>query len=143
MSELEKVTNVPDELIYRQECYEIIGAVFEVYKDKGCGFVVGVYQECLEIELKTRGIPFISHLLLILTYRGQQLKQVYIPDIICYDKIIIELKSIAKLLPEHRAPIINYLKATNFELSLLVNFGYHPQVEYERIACTKGRFNYS
>ena len=64
--------NDDEQLIYRQECYELIGACFAVYKDKGCGFLEAVYQECLEIELQERGIPCIPHPELVITYRGQR-----------------------------------------------------------------------
>src|SRR5438270_10214552 len=76
------------------ETYAILGACFAVYKDKGCGFLEPVYQECLEIELAARGIPFVAQPELRLTYRGRPLKQVYIADFICYGTVLVELKSV-------------------------------------------------
>jgi GxxExxY protein len=126
-------------LIYHKETYALIGACFSVYREKGCGFLEGVYQECLEIELEHLGIPFVSDTPLALSYRGRELKQVYRADFICYGKIIIEIKAVSDFSDQHRAQLINYLHATGLELGLLVNFGYYPKLEYERIANTRGR----
>jgi GxxExxY protein len=120
-------------IVYKDESYAILGACFEVYKEKGCGFLEAVYQECLEIELALRNIPFRARTELSLEYKGKTLKQKYIPDVICYEKIIVELKSIKKLTNKHRAQVHNYLKATDMKLGLLVNFAHYPKVEYERI----------
>lgn len=121
------------ELIYKDECYRLIGACFEVYKEKGCGFHEPLYQECLEIELGMQGIPFDPLCNIPLTYKGQPLKQRFIPDFVCYDKIIVELKAVSQLADEHRAQVLNYLHATGYRLGLLVNFGHHPKLEWERI----------
>ena len=121
------------DLIYKDESYRIIGACFEVYLEKGCGFLEGVYQECLEIEFELQGIPFAPQNALVLAYKGRHLKQRYTADFICYDKIIVELKAVSALAGEHRAQVLNYLNATRFRLGLLVNFGHHPKLEYERI----------
>lgn len=123
-------------LIYEQESYEIIGACFEVYKDKGCGFLEDVYQECLEIELGLRGTPFQSQAGLDLFYKGRKLRKAYVPDFVCFGKIIVEVKAVRELCDEHRAQALNYLKATGHKLGLLVNFGHHPLLEYERLVLT-------
>ncbi|MDX1930098.1 MAG: GxxExxY protein [Pirellulaceae bacterium] len=121
------------EILYKDESYQIMGACFEVYKNRGSGFLEPVYQECLEIELELLGIPVKAKEELRLSYKGRVLKSKYIPDFICYDKIIIEVKAVKSLTDEHRAQVHNYLKATGFRLGLLVNFGHHPKLEYERI----------
>jgi GxxExxY protein len=121
------------DLIYKDEAYWIIGACFEVYNDKGCGFVEPVYQECLEIELELRGIPFVPQVELEMYYKGRKLAQKYKPDFICYGKIIVELKAVSVVLDDHRAQVHNYLKATGYKLGLLVNFASFPNLEYERI----------
>lgn len=126
-------------LIYKEEAYRIIGACFEVYKDKGCGFLEPVYQECVEIELDCQSIPFSAQSELTLTYRGRELKHRYIPDLICFDKIIVELKAVSELTDEHRAQVLNYLNATGFKLGLLVNFGHYPKLEWERIVLDTAR----
>jgi len=121
------------ELLLKDESFRIMGACFEVYKEKGCGFVEPVYQECLEIELQLQDLPFAAQQQLPLHYKGRQLKQIYIPDFICFDQIILEIKAVTKLCDEHRAQVHNYLKATGHRLGLLVNFGHYPKVEWERI----------
>ncbi len=124
-------------LIYPDESYAIIGACFNVYKDKGCGFTEPVYQECLEIEFEYQALPAHAQKLLRLSYRGRELQQTFKPDFICYDKIIVEIKAVSHLVDEHRAQVINYLNATGMQLGLLVNFGHYPKLEYERIVLTK------
>lgn len=121
------------EIVYKDESYAIMGACFEVYKEKGSGFLEAVYQECLEIEFAQRKIPFASQRELELTYKGQKLRQVYRPDFICFDLIIVEIKAVSTLANEHRAQLHNYLKATGMNLGLLINFGHHPKLEYERV----------
>ena len=120
------------ELIHRDETYEILGACFEVYREKGCGFLEGVFQQCLELEFGIRGIPFSAQVPMQLDYKGHTLRQSYIADFICYGKIIVELKSVSKLVDEHRAQMQNYLHATGLRVGLLVNFGHFPKVEHER-----------
>jgi GxxExxY protein len=121
------------ELIYKEESYKIMGACFEVYKEMGPGFLEAVYQECLEIELSVRQIPFVPQRELRLTYKSRPLLQSFRPDVICYDKIIIEVKAVTQLADEHRAQVFNYLRATGMRLGLLVNFSSRSQLEYERI----------
>jgi GxxExxY protein len=121
------------DIIYREESYRIMGACFEVYKEKGCGFLEAVYQECLAMEFADQGIPFGAQQKLALTYKGRPLKQTYEPDFICFDKIVVEIKAVSVLADEHRAQVHNYLRATKHRLGLLINFGHHPKLESERI----------
>ncbi len=125
------------EIIYKQESHRIIGSCFEVYNDKGCGFLEPVYQECLGIEFEYQRIPAIATPSLVLSYRGRILNQTYAPDYVCFEKIIVELNAVSALTDEHRGQLPNYLHATGFELGLLVNFGHYPKLEYERIARTQ------
>lgn len=122
------------DILFKDESYAIIGACFEVYNGKGCGFLEPVYQECLQIEFEHQRIPAIAKPLLTLSYRDRPLQQTYQADFVCYGKIIVELKAVSKLVDEHRAQLQNYLHATGFELGLLVNFGHYPRLEHERIA---------
>lgn len=119
-------------LIHEKETYEILGACFEVYRQKGCGFLEGVFQECLDIEFRLRDIPARPLVPMQLEYKGHILQHTYIADFICYDKVIVELKAVSGLADEHRAQIQNYLHATQLRVGLLVNFGHHPKVEHER-----------
>ena len=121
------------EIIYRDESYRIMGACFEVYKEKGCGFLEAVYQESLELELTDQGIPFVAQPRLALSYKGRPLKQTYTADLVCFNKIIVELKAVSAVTDEHRAQIHNYLRATGFRLGLLVNFSHYPKLQSERI----------
>ncbi len=125
------------ELIYPDERYRIVGAGFAVYKEKGCGFLEPVYQECLAMELELQGIPFRAQTRVNLSYKGRPLQQVHIPDFICFDKIVVELKAVEKLADEHRAQRLKYLHATGMRLGLLINFGHYPGIEHERIALSR------
>jgi GxxExxY protein len=121
------------ELVYKEESYAIMGACFELYKEKSCGFLEAVYQECLEIEFGLQNIPALPQPRLDLSYKGRSLKQKYIPDFICFRKIVIELKAVSALNDEHRAQVQNQLRATGHKLGLLVNFSHYPGLEHERI----------
>lgn len=125
------------ELIYPEESYAIIGACFEVYNQMGCGFLEAVYQECLEIEFESRGIPAISEPRLRLQFSGRTLKTYYEADFICYNKVVIEIKAAKCLIDQNRAQLLNALHATKVKLGLLVNFGHYPKLEYERLALTR------
>ena len=127
-----KGAKMDTKVLYRDESYKIVGACFEVYKEKGNGFLESVYQECLALEFSERGISFIEKPRLGLDYKGRGLKQTYEPDFICFDEIIVEIKAVKQLADEHRAQAINYLKATGKQLALLVNFCHHPKLEHER-----------
>jgi len=126
-----------ENLILKEECYAIVGACFEVYKDKGCGFLEAVYRECLRIEFEHRQIPFTHEALIPLSYRGIALEQVYRADFICFGKVLVEVKAVSMLSDDHRAQLLNYLNATGFELGVLINFGHYPRLEYERIVNTR------
>jgi len=120
-------------MLYKDEAYKVQGAIFNVYREMGCGFLEGVYQECLEKELSYQGIPFIAQQRLNLFYKGEALKQVYVPDFICYDSIIIEIKALSRTTTQHEAQVLNYLKATKKRLGLLVNFGCQPKATVQRL----------
>jgi GxxExxY protein len=123
-----------EKVLFKEECYQIQGAIFEVYREMGCGFLEPVYQECLEKEFSRRNIPFVAQKELQLIYKGERLRQMYKPDLICYGQIIVELKAVNKIAPEHKAQVINYLKATGMKLGVLVNFGHYPKVDIARLA---------
>jgi GxxExxY protein len=120
------------ELLFERESFAIRGAVFEVYREMGSGFLEAVYQECLEREMALRGIPFEVKKTLKIAYKGALLTKVYTPDFLCYGKVLVEIKAVRRIAPKHKAQILNYLKATNMRLGLLVNFGSHPKATVER-----------
>ncbi len=119
-------------LINEKETYGILGACFEVYREKGCGFLEAVYQECLEHEFDLQQLPAKSQVTLPLSYKGRKLKKTYEADFICFDRVLLEIKAVSKLTDEHRAQLQNYLHATGLRVGLLVNFGHYPKVEHER-----------
>ena len=125
--------NLQYENFFKEECYAIQGAVFEVYRTLGCGFLEAFYQESLELEMRLRRIPFVSQPELRLNYKVYTLKQTYKPDFICYGQIVVELKAVSSLASEHEAQLLNYPKATNLRQGLLVNFGHYPKVEVRRM----------
>ena len=122
------------DLMFENETFAIRGAIYKVYKTLGAGFLEGVYQEALEFELSERRIPYKAQSEITIAYKGAQLRQTYRADIVCYDKIILELKAVKQLLPEHHAQLHNYLRATGMKLGLFVNFCHYPGVEIQRIA---------
>ena len=121
------------EILFKDESYKIMGACFNVYNEMGAGFLEAVYQECLGYEFEDQSIPFVAQQELLLRYKFRQLKSVYMPDFICCGTIIVEIKAMSDLGDQHRAQVHNYLKATGYRLGLLVNFGKHPKLQYERI----------
>jgi len=127
------------EILFKDESYKLLGACFEVYKQKGCGFNEAVYHESLAIEFELQNIPFVSQPAFELEYKGHKLSQFFKPDFVCYGKIIVELKTLDRLLDKCRAQVINYLSATGFDLGILVNFGHFPKVEYERLVNDRNR----
>ena len=122
-----------ERVLYADEVFLIQGAIFEVSREMGTGFLEAVYQECLALEFTARGIPFVASRTLNLSYKGQALQRTYQPDFICFDCIILELKSVRELAPEHRSQVLNYLNATGYRLGLLVNFGAAPKARVERL----------
>ena len=120
-------------IIYKEESYAIIGACMEVYNEMGSGFLEAVYQECLEYEFADRKIQFVPLESLSLRFKHRTLKAVYVPDFVVGSKIIVEIKGTADLNDKFRAQMLNYLKATGLKLALLVNFGKHDSLQYERI----------
>ena len=126
-----------EELLYKEESYRIIGACFEVYNNKGFGFPEPVYQECLQHEFTLQNIPFSAQPAIPMNYKGITLNQHFVPDFVCFGKIIVEIKSVSALSDAHRAQTLNYPHATSFELGILVNFGQFPKLAHERLACNR------
>jgi len=122
-----------EKVIYKNECFEIYGCIYAVNRKLGTGFLEAVYQEALEIELRRKSIPFVSHKELEILYDGIPLVNKYIADIVCYEKIIIELKAVSKINNQHKAQLMNYMAATGIKLGLLVNFNSSPKSEIIRM----------
>ena len=119
-------------LIYKDEVYGIIGACFDVYKELSSGLSEPIYQEALELEFKSRGIPYEREKELVVYYKGQKLRKRYIADFVCYDDIIVELKALDCITSKEVSQILNYLHITKYPLGLLVNFGHEDKLEWKR-----------
>ena len=117
----------------KDESFRLIGAAFEVYNDRGFGLAEEYYQECLEIELELREIPFRAKQELASFYKGRELKKRYFPDLFVFDSIIVELKAVTQLLPEHEAQLINYMRIAKQPLGYLINFGKAGGLDFKRI----------
>jgi GxxExxY protein len=120
-------------LLFEEESLRVRNAVFEVSRELGTGFLEAVYHEALAIEFQDQQISCVATPALGVTYKGRLLTQTYRPDFVCFDKIIVELKSVRELAPEHKAQTLNYLKATGLRVGLLVNFGCAPKARVERL----------
>jgi len=123
-------------LILKDEAYAIVGAAMEVHKDKGFGFLEAVYQECMEMELEAQGVPAVPLQEMPIFYKGRKLKKTYVADFVAYGKVIVELKALDKLASREEAQVLNYLKASGFEVGILINFG-GPSLEFKRIVRTE------
>lgn len=124
------------ELLYKDEVYAIIGAAMEVYNQLGPGFGEAIYQEALEIEVESRKIPNNPQQDIFILYKGQKLKNFFTPDLICYEKIVVELKALDRLTSREESQLLNYLKATGMPVGLLINFGAEKDLEWKRMVLT-------
>ncbi len=123
------------DVVYKDECYQIIGAAMEVHKELGSGLLEAVYQEALELEFKERGIPYEREKKLVVNYKGHQLEKYYIADFVCYGKIILELKAVEALLPVHTSQVLNYLNIADMKLGIIMNFSSNS-LSYKRVVNT-------
>ncbi|WP_234445779.1 GxxExxY protein [Carboxylicivirga marina] len=119
-------------ILYKDEAYRIIGAAMEVHNELKNGFLEPVYQEALAKEFRIQDIPFQQESMINIYYKGDKLDKYYKADFICYDEIIIELKALGELTKEHESQLINYLKATDKKLGILINFG-KSSLQYKRV----------
>lgn len=127
-----------NDLLFKDEVYAIIGAAMEVHRQTGCGFAEPVYQECMELEFADRNIPAEPQKEMKISYKGKMLKKTYIADFFVYGNIIVELKALDKLTSREEAQMINYLKVSEFEVGVLINFG-AQSLEWKRMVSTKPR----
>jgi GxxExxY protein len=124
------------DLLFKDEVYAIVGAAMEVYNQLGPGFPEAIYQEAMEIEVADRKIPSLPQQEIHIPYKGRLLKNFYKPDLLCFEKIVVELKAINELTSREESQMFNYLKATGFPVGLLVNFGSEGKLEWKRMAFT-------
>jgi len=119
-------------LILKDEVYAVIGAAIVVHRELGSGFLEPVYQEALERELRSRGIPFVAQAPLVIHYKGERLNKEYQADFICYGQIVVEIKALDGLGGREESQILNYLKATGLRVGLLINFGSTGKLEWKK-----------
>ena len=119
------------DILFKEETYKIVGAAMAVHRFFGCGFSEKVYQDALEIEFKEQGIPYVREQPIYAIYHHHQLNTEFIPDFICYEDIIVELKAVKEIEDYQRSQAINYAKVANKSLALLINFG-ETSLHYER-----------
>jgi GxxExxY protein len=126
------------ELLYKDLTGKILGAAMEVHKELGCGFLEALYQEAFEHELKLKKMRFIRQKPHRVTYKGVVLRHPYIPDLIIEDKVVVDLKAIREITPIEEAQMINYLKITNLEVGLIINFA-GRSLEWKRLVLSANR----
>jgi GxxExxY protein len=125
-----------EELLFKNEVYQIIGAAIEVSNNLGGGFLEAVYQEALELEFLDSRIPFESQKEIQIKYKKRILKKKYIADFLCFGELIVEIKAIQTITAIDEAQVLNYIKATQKPLGLVINFG-NQKLEWKRFANTK------
>jgi GxxExxY protein len=118
--------------MFKQEGYDLMGAAFEVYNTLGFGMAEEIYQQSMEIELGIRSIPFQSKAHVNIAYKGQTLTTVYHPDLLIFNEIVVELKAVKALAPEHEAQLFNYLRICKKNVGYLINFGASKELEWKR-----------
>ena len=115
----------------------MVGAAIEVHREMGCGFFEAAYQEAMELEMTERGIPYVPQQLLYIRYKSWILKKEYVADFVCFGKLLVEIKAIDRLTSKEEAQVLNYLKATGFEVGVLINFGAHGRLQWKRLVRTE------
>lgn len=108
----------------KDKVYKIVGAAMAVHAELGSGLLEAVYSEAMGFELDLQDVGYQREVELPIFYKGMELDKKYRMDIVCGD-IIVELKAVAEILPEHRAQLFNYLRLTKKPIGLLINFGEH------------------
>jgi GxxExxY protein len=117
---------------FADEGYKLMGGAFEVYNENGGGLLEEIYQESLEIELGLREIPFAAKPPIPVFYKGRELQKRYIPDLVVHGAIIVELKAVANLAPEHESQLLNYLRISRSNVGYLINFAHPEFLQWKR-----------
>ena len=128
-------TELKVELKHEPTTKAVIGCAFEVINELGAGFLESVYEKALLLALQQKGVVAVSQQACKVMFRGECVGDFY-ADILVEGKVIVELKAVKAIAPEHQAQIINYLNATGIEVGLLINFG-NPRLEYKRFTRSK------
>ena len=134
---IHSIDNINDRIIFKDEVYQIAGAAMEVYNHLNSGFLENVYHDAMAIEMEIRNIPFTIQPSIRVRYKNFSLDRHYKPDMVCYDKIIVELKAIKQITSIEEAQMINYLKASGFHIGVILNFGFPQKLEWKRYIYTQ------
>jgi len=122
---------------FAQEGYALMGAAFEVHKHLGGGLLEEIYQEALEIECELQNIPYVPEQDLATFYKDRMLKKRYVPDLLVYTQIVVELKSVRELIADHESQLINYMRLTRKAVGYLINFGPIGKIEWKRMVLSE------
>ena len=120
------------ELLYKQECFQLVGLCMEIHRELGKGHDEVIYKDALVVELSRANIPFSRERKYEVTYKGVILPHHYFADFVVWDKVIFEAKAVEKLMDSHVKQVLNYLAASKLRLGLLVNFG-ADSLEWKRV----------
>lgn len=120
------------DILFREECYAIVGAAMKVHRALGHGFSESVYHEALIREFERSAIPFETKKRFDVFYEGIKLDKYFVADLVCFDQIVVELKATSVLVHANKVQVLNYLKASNMRLGILINFG-TPSLTYQRL----------
>ncbi len=120
-----------------REGYELMAAAFEVHREQGGGLAEEIYQESLELELAIRGIPFEAQRPLRIHYKSHELQARYVPDLMVHGAIVVELKAVAAIAPEHEGQLLNYMRVTKSPVGYLINFGPLGKLEWKRFVLSE------
>jgi len=118
--------------MFQQEGYDFMAAAFEVYNEIGYGMAEEIYQQSLEVELSLRKILFLTKQELEVYYKGHKLTTCYKPDLLVCGGIVVELKAVTELLPEHEAQLFNYMRVSRMAVGYLANFGHKGDLQWKR-----------
>ena len=121
------------ELICKDEVYAVVGAAMTVYNILKPGFLEAVYQEAFEIELAERGIPFRAQAELPIIYKSRTLEKRYVADFVAFDRVVVEIKALPRLVGREEAQLLNYLRAARLRVGVLINFGAPDRLEWKRM----------
>ena len=124
-----------DDLLFKEECYRIVGISMKVHSTLGKGFKEIVYKDALEVEFWKNAVPYEREMRFKITYNNIVLRHRFDADFLAYDSIILEVKAAYQFHPDYFRQTLNYLKASQVKLGILINFG-EDQLKFKRIVCT-------
>ena len=136
MTRISRIGANMSELIYKEECFRIVGACMEVHRELGKGHSENIYKDALQLEFKAQGISFVREHPYAVSYKGTVLPHSYFADFMVLDKILLEAKAIEQLTDSHSKQVLNYLAASKLSLGLLVNFG-QDSLAWKRIVLSR------